>query len=113
MQRRLSQCLPGIHWDVTNQAGVHLWYEQVFGEVVAPLTSLQEGISTWPEYATCVGICLSPDDQLQVLAPHGLDDLFAMRVRWNPQRVSASAYCERVRQKAFAERWPCVKVELP
>lgn len=112
-QHRLSQCLPHIQWDVTNQAAVHFWYAQAFGQAVAPLTSLQEGISTWPEYATCVGVCFSADDQLQVIAPYGLDDLFAMRVRWNPARVSAAAYSERVLEKAFARRWPQVRVEWP
>ena len=113
VQHRLCQSMPHIQWDVTNQAAVHLWYAQVFGQIVTPLTSLHEGIATWPEYATCVGISLSADDQLQVIAPYGLDDLFAMRVSWNPARVSAVAYSERVRQKAFTERWPRVSVEFP
>lgn len=113
VQYRLSQRLPHIHWDVTNQAAVHLWYEQVYDQAVAPLTSLLEGIATWPEYATCVGISLSDDEQLQVMAPHGLDDLFEMRVRWNPARVSSAAYSERVREKAFTRRWPQVRVEWP
>lgn len=113
VQRHLNKALPAIHWDVTNQAPVHLWYEQAFGQAVAPLTSLEQGIATWPEYATCVGVCMSADEQLQVIAPYGLDDLFEMRVRWNPARVSAAYYRERIRQKALCKRWPLVRVELP
>ena len=113
LQLRLSHVLPGIIWDVTNQAAVHLWYEQEFGHPVTPLDSLQEGMSTWPEYATCVGVSLCADDRLEVIAPHGLDDLFSMVVRWNPIRVSAEAYLQRVRQKSFSNRWPQVKTLLP
>ena len=109
LQGKLAQALADVCWDVTNQAAVHLWYEEEFGHAVTPLTSLQEGISTWPEYATCVGVCLRPDDQLEVIAPHGLDDLFSMVLRWNPSRVAANAYLQRIRQKAFSSRWPQVR----
>lgn len=113
MQQRLSSALSEVCWDVTNQAAVHLWYEAQFGKAVAPLTSLQEGIATWPEFATCVGVCLHSDDQLEVMVPHGLDDLLSMVVRWNPSRATADAYLQRIRQKAFASRWPQIRTVLP
>jgi len=47
---------------------------------------------------------------IQVVAPHGLEDLFQMIVRRNPMRVSARVYGECVAQKRFSERWPKVKV---
>lgn len=112
LQRELSKALSNVHWDVTNQAAVHLWYEEKFGQPIAPLTSLQEGIATWPEFATCVGVCLHADDQIDVIAPHGLEDLFSMVVRWNPTRVSSDAYIQRVTQKAFPNYWPQVRTLL-
>jgi hypothetical protein len=45
-----------------------------------------------------------------VIAPHGLDDLFAMVVRRNPARVSVATYRERVAGKRYAQRWPKVRV---
>jgi hypothetical protein len=113
LSNELSKALSNVQWDVTNQAAVHLWYEEKFGLPVAPLTSLQEGIATWPEFATCVGVCLCPDDQLDVIAPHGLDDLFSMVVRWNPTRVSSDTYIQRVTQKAYPNSWPQVKTLMP
>ncbi len=109
-ERELSRVMPGTAWDVTNQAAVHTWYEARFGSTVLPLRSLAEGVGTWPEYATCVGITLRADDDLDVVAPHGLGDLFAMVVRRNPVRVTAEAYRARVAQKRFQERWPRVTV---
>ena len=47
---------------------------------------------------------------LHVIAPHGLDDLFAMVVRRNPARVSVQTYRERVASKRYAQRWPRVTI---
>ena len=109
---RLEGLAPEFAWDVTNQAGVHHWFEQVFGHAVAPLQSLEEAVASWPETATCVGVTLSEAGEIGVVAPLGLRDLFAMVVRRNPARVSVPVYRERVRSKGFRERWPRVRVFL-
>lgn len=106
IQRRLSHLKPSLPWEVTNQAAVHTWFESAFGHAVSPLHSLTEAISSWPEFATSVGITLRADKTIEVIAPHGLDDLFAMIVRRNPARVSVAAYRERVEQKQYRKRWP-------
>jgi len=110
LERTLCLRRPGIRWEVTNQASVHQWFETHFGQAVRPLHSLEEGVSTWPEYATCVGVTLRCDDSIGVVAPHGLDDLFDLRVRHNPLRASAETYRQRVSAKRFGERWPRVCV---
>ncbi|MCK9685060.1 nucleotidyltransferase family protein [Scleromatobacter humisilvae] len=110
LQARLTAASPETPWEVTNQAGVHLWFEQHFGHAVAPLRSLEDAIASWPETATCVGLWLADDDRLHVIAPHGLADLFAMVVRRNPARVSVETYRERVASKRYAQRWPRVTV---
>jgi uncharacterized protein len=110
LQQRLHALAPELPWEVTNQAGVHLWFESQFGHPVAPLHSLGEAVASWPEYATAVGLRLDDDDRLHVIAPHGLEDLFAMVVRRNPTRVSVQTYRERVASKRYAQRWPQVRV---
>ena len=110
LQRRLQSMAPGSPWEVTNQAGVHLWFERHFGHPVSPLRSLDEAVASWPEYATAVGLWLDGGDRVHVIAPHGLDDLFGMVVRRNPVRVSAETYRERVAGKRYALRWPRVVV---
>jgi hypothetical protein len=57
-----------------------------------------------------VGLTLAKDDTIGVIAPHGLDDLFGLRVRYNPSRATVTAYRERVAQKRYAQRWPGVTV---
>ena len=110
LQRRLHAAAPALPWEVTNQAAVHLWFEQHFGHAVGPLASLPDAVASWPEFATCVGLWLDDDDALRVIAPHGLTDLLTMVVRRNPARVSLQTYRERVASKQYARRWPCVKV---
>lgn len=112
LQSRLSGFLPGTPWEVTNQAGVHLWFEETFGYPVPALRSLDEAVGSWPEYATSVGLWLDHDDSVQVIAPHGLDDLFGCVVRHNPARASVETYRNRVEQKVYLARWPRVKVLL-
>jgi uncharacterized protein len=45
-------------WDVTNQAAVRLWYPDVFGVDVEPLTPSADVVATWPETATAVAVRL-------------------------------------------------------
>lgn len=107
---RLRSLAPDREWDVVNQAGVHEWYQDHFGEPFAPLGSLEEAVGSWPEYATCVGVRLLDDGSLHAIAPHGLADLFSLAVRHNPSRVGLAAYQQRLAGKRFAERWPGVTV---
>lgn len=111
LQRRLQALCPDMPWEVTNQAGVHLWFERHFGHAVEPLRSLEESVASWPEPATAVGVWLDAQAELHIIAPHGLDDLLGMRIRRNPVRVSAETYRQRCESKRYAERWPRVVVE--
>jgi hypothetical protein len=106
----LTRALPNIPWEVTNQAGVHLWYERKFGHPIPPITSLHDGISRYPETATSVGIRLEANDAITVIAPCGLSDLFGMVLRRNPTQVTRDYFRQRLRDKRITERWPKVTV---
>jgi uncharacterized protein len=112
LEARLAALAPGVPWEVTNQAGVHLWFERYFGKAVEPLASLQDGVATWPEYATAVGLWLDSQHAIGVIAPHGLDDLFDCVVRHNPARASVANFRQRLEQKRYQERWPQVRIIL-
>jgi hypothetical protein len=101
---------PQLPWDAKNQAAVHLWYPQRFGIAVEPFRSTAEAIATFPETASCVGLRLLPDDEIDVVAPYGLEDLFGLVCRRNPARVSRAFYERRVAEKAWAERWPSLRI---
>jgi hypothetical protein len=113
VERALAERLDGVPWDAKNQAAVHRWYGRVFGGQVEPLASAADGVGTWPETATAVAVRLLDGDELQVVAPCGLDDLFALVCRRNPRRVSVEHFRRRVRDKRVAERWPRVTIVDP
>ena len=106
VEAALRRRAPDLPWDAKNQAAVHLWYPDRFGIEVEPFGATAEAIATFPETASCVGVRLLPDDEILVVAPHGLDDLFACVCRHNPTRVPADYYAGRVAEKAWGTRWP-------
>jgi hypothetical protein len=112
LENQLFSAMPEVRWEVTNQAGVHRWFAHALGQTVPPIKSLADGIATWPEFATCVGVFLNADGTLGIVAPYGLDDLFNLRVRHNPLRASVEAYRARVEAKRFGERWPLLSISM-
>ena len=72
--------------EVRNQARVHLWFEDRFGEPYAPLASSAEALSRFTTTMFAVGARLEPDGRLSIFAPFGLSDLFALRLVPNPLR---------------------------
>lgn len=110
LEARLAQLAPTLPWQVTNQAGVHLWYAARFGGECAPLRSLQDGLMSWPETATAVGVWLDHEDGLHILAPFGLVDLFALHLRHNDARCDALTFHRRLHEKGFLQRWPKLRL---
>ncbi|MEC5388062.1 nucleotidyltransferase family protein [Uliginosibacterium sp. H3] len=110
LQTRLAAIQPDLPWEVTNQARVHEWFEEYFGYPAAPLLSLEEAVASWPEYVTCVGLTLKANDNIEVIAPHGLGDLFGIIIRHNPVRATVDTYRQRIEKKRYSERWPMVTV---
>jgi hypothetical protein len=106
VEAALRHRAPAIPWEARNQADVHLWYPRRFGFEVPPFASSADAIATFPEVASCVGVRLLPDDSLDVVAPHGLDDLLGIVCRHNPTRVSAGFYEQRVQSHDWRARWP-------
>ena len=72
--------------EVRNQARVHLWFENHFGEPYAPLRDSADSLLRYPCATFAVGVRLEAHDALTVFAPFGLEDLFALRLSANPLR---------------------------
>ncbi len=105
--------LADLPWEATNQAAVHVWYDQYFGgPPVEPFASVHEAVATWPETATCVAIRQRPDG-LEVCAPHGLADLLDGVWRVNPVRVTPAISQARLARQRVRVRWPRVRVVPP
>lgn len=100
----LSAAAPGLPWDVANQARMHARNGH------APYRSLADAIAHWPETATAVAARLGAQG-VEILAPHGLDDLFALVARPTPaHRTQPAAMMARVTAKGWRVRWPALRV---
>lgn len=97
--------------EVRNQGRVHLWFEGKFGEPYPPLSSADEAVERFLAPAFAVGVRLEKDGRLDVLAPFGLEDCFAMRLRPNPHRAVNAANLGRVAEK-LKLRWPELTLDL-
>jgi len=95
--------------EVRNQARVHLWFEPKYNEPYPALTCSAEAIARFTSPAFSVGARLEADDRITVIAPFGLEDLFAMRIRHNPARRTPGLV--RTAQNAVG-RWPELTVDL-
>jgi hypothetical protein len=89
--------------EVRNQARVHLWFEGKFGEAYAPLTCTAEALDRFTSASFSVGVRLEKDGRLTVVAPYGLEDLFALRIAPNPMRKTGGFARTAA---AAAARWP-------
>jgi len=113
-RQQLQGRLPWARWEVVNQAAVHCWYRGAKGQAVPPFASLEQAVASWPEVATCVGVYLDARDELRLVAPLGLDDLLALRVRYNasdPDRVSLATYEARMSAKQWQRLWPGLELQ--
>jgi len=106
IETQLRKIFPCIEWDITNQALVHEWYTTEQGESIPPLTSIKHALSLWPETATAIAVRLNDCDEIEYIAPFGLDDLFELKLRWNSTFVQQETFMKRLQQKRFLEKWP-------
>jgi hypothetical protein len=94
--------------EARNQARVHLWFERRFGTPYPQLQSADEALRYYASVVHAVGVRLEGDDRLDVAAPFGLDDLFAMTIRPNYALDNAASHAAKAaRAQAI---WPEVTV---
>jgi hypothetical protein len=93
---------------IRNQARVHLWYEQRFGVPYAALRSADEALLRYPVIVQAIGVRLESDGSLDIAAPFGLEDLFAMAMRPNQAFAHDVTFAAKV-ARAYGI-WPEITV---
>jgi uncharacterized protein len=90
--------------EVKNQARVHLWYEQRFGQEYPALASSSSGIDRFLVEGTCVGVSCALSQPPAVYARFGLDDLYAGILAPNPRDLPPPRFNEKA--ASYRARWP-------
>lgn len=93
--------------EVRNQARVHIWFEGKFGEAYGPLSCSAEALERFTSSTFAIGARLEGDGRMTIVAPFGLEDLFALRLRPNPVRKT-NGFMRTA--EAARRRWPELEI---
>ena len=96
---------------IYKQSCLHLWFQDRFGEPYTALGSTDEALGRFVAPTFAVGVRLEADDAISIAAPFGLDDVFPMTVRPNPNRPLARGWARTVENARG--RWPELTVIEP
>jgi len=91
--QRLFQDLE-VNIEIKNQARVHLWYSQRFGESYPQLQSAKEGIDRYLIAGTCIGWDVETSE---VYAPNGLADTEQGLLRINPKNPKPDLFYQKAK----------------
>jgi uncharacterized protein len=76
----------------------------------APYHSTADAVRRWPETATAVAARIDAG-RVEILAPHGIDDLVGLIVRPTPAfRDKPEQVLNRLAAKDWLRRWPRLRV---
>ena len=104
IERELSRLVPQANWQVKNQARIHVAHAH------APYQNCHDAISYWIERETCVAVRLLANDDLDILAPFGLEANFAGTISINPKYPRPEVFKQRLASKNWLTVWPLLKV---
>ncbi|WP_404819673.1 nucleotidyltransferase family protein [Sutcliffiella horikoshii] len=108
LEKRLLELCPVEPWSVKNQARMHVINN------LPPYANSTEAMSKFPETATALGVKLDRDNQLQLAAPCGIQDLINLEVKPTPlykkTAEHASIYETRLKQKNWQAIWPNITI---
>lgn len=105
LERRLEDSFATLRlpFDVKNQARVHIWYREKFGYEIPAYPNLEAAVATWPTTATAVAISFAKNE-LNIVAPLGLEDLLNCIVRPNKRQITEEIYERKVAR--WRQVWP-------
>jgi hypothetical protein len=104
IENQLKKISPNLNWSVKNQSRMNIrnGHKQYADCKVA--------ISFWPETATAIAVRLNCNDQIEYIAPYGLEDLFNLLVVPTP-KFDLTIYNERIKKKRWKEKWNKLEIK--
>ncbi|QIE58044.1 nucleotidyltransferase family protein [Rasiella rasia] len=104
IENKLRKLNSHLKWSVKNQAIMHIRNGH------EPYANCNEAICFWPETATAIAVRLNLENQIEFIAPYGLDDLFNLIVRPTPN-FDLTIYNARIKNKNWKDIWSKLKIE--
>ena len=104
IEKKLKQTYPEWNWELKNEVYMHSHNPET-----VPYKSSFDAIEKFPETCTSIAVRLEQEN-LEVMAPHGVYDLVHFIVQPTPHFTESIArkniYQQRVKQKNWKEKWP-------
>ncbi|MFW3371463.1 nucleotidyltransferase family protein [Aliarcobacter butzleri] len=104
-EKKLSEKFPNINWSVKNQARMHTRNND------EPYESLFDSLSKCPETCTSIAIKLNKNDEIEIISPYGLSDLFRLIVTPTPYYTKRKSYFkQRYTSKNWQNKWGKLRI---
>lgn len=92
-------------WSVKNMARMHIKNND------DPYSSTADGLAHWVETATCIAVKLNDANEVELIAPYGIDDLVGLILRPTPHmKHRMQDFENRITKKHWLEKWPKLKI---
>ncbi|MGK0603756.1 nucleotidyltransferase family protein [Enterococcus gilvus] len=109
LETQLKEEHPEFRWELKNERYMHLHNPKT-----APYENCYDAVSKFPDTCTAIAVRMEKG-KLELIAPHGVDDLVNFVVRPTPHFMEHDArkkiYQERVSKKEWQKIWPQLTVE--
>lgn len=104
IEAKLRKINPKLNWSVKNQSRMHIrnGHEQY--------TSCLDAISRWPETATSIAVRINFNNEIEYIAPYGLEDLFNLLVVPTPN-FDLTIYKQRIKKKNWQKIWNLLEIK--
>ena len=67
-------------------------------------------MSYWVEMETAVGVKLSMQGEIEIIAPFGISRLFGNSITINSKRRKTNDFDRRIKEKKWLVHWPNLKI---
>ncbi|MGR5192430.1 nucleotidyltransferase family protein [Vibrio rotiferianus] len=104
-EAQLKALMPGLNWQVRNQANMHLRNGD------KPYQNTLDAMSYWPEKETAVAARLNENNQIECISAFGFTSLFDGHITYNPKRTM-TLFESRVESKDWLITWPQLQVAV-
>lgn len=99
LEKRI-EAISDFPWSVKNQARMHRRNSD------SPYVSTEDAMSYWVEVETAVGATLNESNEIEIVAPFGIEVLFENTITPNPKRPKPDVFAQRMQEKRWLEIWP-------
>lgn len=104
IESTLRKLNSNLNWSVKNQFRMHTRNGH------KEYTDCNDAITFWPETATSIAVRLNSNNQIEYIAPYGLEDLFNLLVMPTP-KFDLTIYKHRIKKKRWKEKWDKLEIK--